>query len=263
MAGLFVAAMAGCGVPDGGGWDPISGPPAPEGPTGTISDVVTPPPTGTAEPTPVGDRASLISCEMPPAVEIDLYAGEGYPYYVNEAGGLCLGEEESLPSPALCWKVHAFEAHAAAVAACYAEAQKELDRQGSRIMGREWRPLAEPMLPAAWSKGEEEVAALSTQVTEGMVHLLTGGKANYASGAPLCFPFGSGLTPDQARNELVQDMKDLVRATTGEVSSVLAALKRGVNLQVTKDLRLSLAVILVERQSNTEAIGECKFHAAK
>lgn len=256
-----VLALAGCGSEEGG-WTPIPGGNDPIEVTGVIGlpDEAPPESSGGIIPSPVRDRVQLVTCEATPAVEIPLESGAPVPAYDVGNGQACLGEPNTA-TPTLCWKVKAFEARAAAVATCYGEVWKQLDMQGNAILGREWTKLALPMLPAVWSKTPEEVHGLSSQVSTGLTHLLTGGQANYAPGAPLCFPMINGQTVDEAKTAALSDIKNLVRDTQAELDSVVLALKKGINVQVTKDLRLNVAVKIVEHQSNLEAIGTCEFHS--
>jgi hypothetical protein len=130
-------------------------------------------------------------------------------------------------------------------------------------MGREWLPAALPLLPATWAKSAAEVNALATRVSEGMVHLMTRGAAKEAPGAPLCFPRADGQSAAQAADLALKDIQKLAAATTAELGNVLLALKKGVDVKVNADLRLSVSVQFIVRQPNTEEIGACMFHSSK
>jgi hypothetical protein len=260
MMGCLTASLiaVGCGVGDGGEWSPYPGPTSGGGVETIVGEELA---TGTSTtPAPVADRVSMITCEVPPAAEIDLPAGEQVPYYADTRQKVCIGEHEG-QAPNLCWEVKAFERRAAAVAACYSAALSELDLQGQRIMGREWRQAALPMLPPVWAKSPEQVSTLSTAISAGMVHLITRGLENSAPGTPLCFPQPKDWSAEQTKNSAVKEIQNLVKGTATGLADVMVALKKGVNLQVNADLRLNVSVLFVERQPNIEEVGACTFHA--
>lgn len=265
MMGCLTASLiaAGCGVGDGGEWSPYPGPTSGGGVETIVGDEL---PTGgstATTPAPVADRVTMVTCEVPPAAEINLPSGEHVPYYSDNRQQVCIGEQAGADSPAFCWEVQRFEKRAAALTACYASALSELDLQGQRIMGREWRKAALPMLPPIWSKTPEQIGALSSAISAGMVHLITRGLESSAQGSPLCFPKPAAWSAEQTKDAAVKDIQNLVKNTATQLSDVAVALKKGVNLQVTKDLRLNVSVLFVERQPNIEPIGTCTFHAPK
>lgn len=261
MMGCLTASLiaVGCGVGDGGEWSPHPGP-ASGGGVETIVGEALPPGSAPSTPAPVADRVTMITCEVPPAAEISLPTSEHVPFYADSREKVCIGEQAG-QSPSLCWEVQRFEKRAAAISACYAAAYSELELQGERIMGREWVKAALPMLPPIWSRTPEQVAALSSSVSAGIVHLITRGLDASAPGSPLCFPKPADWTAEQTKNSAVKDIQNLVKNTSTQLADVTVALKKGVNLQVTKDLRLNVAVLFVERQPNIEQVGACMFHA--
>jgi hypothetical protein len=260
---LLLLAVPACGVDDGGQWVPV---PSTESPGPAVSPV----PGGTLPadpgqiPTPVSDRVSYIACSLPPAVDISLPPAEATPYYVDAAYRVCLGEQEPSPSSLFCWRVQAFEARALAVAGCFRDALHVLDVQGSKVMGREWRQKALPMLPAVWSRTPEDVKALGSAISAGLVHLLTGGTASQVPGAPLCFPKGAASTAEEleeTKNAAVHDIQTLVGTTSSDLAQVVVALKKGVNAQIDHDLRLNVAVMFVEKPVTTVPVEACSFQA--
>jgi len=261
LAICLVTALAACGVDEGGEWVRLPGP-ATSGGGGVgpaSGTAVGGPVSSEAEPAPISEQLSGLTCEIPPDVEVEVEDAAHVMYYPVSREVLCLGEPTSHPSAKLCSTVNAFERRAAAIASCFAKVEAELDVQGSRILGREWVLAAMPMLPAVWSKPVAEVEALSHQLSWGMVHLLGGGDATQAQGAPVCFARRSGMTDQESVKAVMGEMKQLVTATTSEVGSVLLALRKGIDVKVTKDLHLDVTVNIVEHTPNTEDAGACMF----
>ncbi len=259
-AGLLVALLAGCGVEDEGAWS------SPGAPQQNVSDVV---PEPAPEPIPVEPGGAVLTTRAPAdeGISCTLPSSSGVQVEPQSGGGdqisrdtLCLPPAFEA-SPGLCWQVRGFEARAAAIAACWAEAQKDLERQGTRILGREWRQAALPFLPSIWSRSSEEIAALAHQLTAGLAHILTGGASNAAPGSPLCVPLAAGLSAAQAVALAEKDIALLVKSTQRDVAAVEAALRRGVDAQVTKDLHLHLRVKLIEQPAPLTPEGTCAFHA--
>ena len=264
LAFIASALFFGCGVDDTGGWSPGPGAPGSVtevGSTAVLPGEQPPEPSGPSIPAPVADRVDTVSCPIYPAKEIQIESGAPVPGFQAGRDTVCLGEAYGQASPALCWAMREYEMHAASVAACYAEAWEQLDAQGTRILGREWTKVALPMMPEVWAKTPEQVADLAHALSSGMTHLLTGGTSNVAPGAPLCFPMVSGWTLEQSLAAGVKDIKTLVTNTQTQVKSVELGLKKGIDLQVTKDLRLNVAVKFVPKGSNLEPVGTCEFHS--
>jgi hypothetical protein len=129
------------------------------------------------------------------------------------------------------------------------------------VLGDHWFATVLPMLPETWSMKPEQVDALIHRISSGMVELLTDDPdAKTAPGAPLCFPTGN-YSPELAKLITAKKIESLIEGTTKNVEAIATALERGIDVQVTSDLRLTLAARFVEAPSLPIEPVECTFQA--
>ena len=254
---LVVLVVAACDVSDGGEWVRIT-PPAPassEFSLGSQGAVLHLDETMTAT-----RRTPFLVCQIPPAVTLNIDPDLA-PYYLQDRSHVCIGEPNGHDGLKLCWGVHAAEAHAQAVADCFIAMKKQLAAQGTKVLGVQWSwDLAKPVLPEAWSLSEREVLSWVDRVSNNIADLLNGGGSVEAD--PLCVSRSHLAKPEDVKTELLDEIMGFCTANGDDIAGLLSAIKRGVNVQVTKDLRLELAAMIVEKESNLEDVGDfyhCSF----
>jgi hypothetical protein len=263
---MFIAAGAACGEDeDDGIWTRDPG----QSPTSPIAEVTTVPVEGLSlfiSPQPLDFVPAsslpdyLVPCDMAPEFSIPIHTDQ-VPSYLDERGWVCLGEQEEDAQPILCKQVTAFEARAASVASCYDKMYGMIASRSSEMLGPHWWATVLPLLPAAWSRTPEQVTALTHRVSDGMVDLLTGATdQTSAPGAPLCFPLGAYTAdPEQAGLISAKKVASLIQDTRANLEEVAAALVRGVNVEVTSDLKLRLAARFADLPPPVSESLECTF----
>ncbi len=261
---LTIFMVAGCGVVDEGQWDPTNTIVKPS-PTPEVSGVeigsFTP---RLAEPelpaAPIAEKLGLIGCEIPDVPTISLDGAEQIPYYKQD-DSICLGEEYQTSGLSFCQAVMAFEQRAAAIGACFINALDEMDRQGTRVLGHDWYDLAIPMLQPAWSLNKREVTSLVGAVSTEIIEKVLGEFQFEAPGTPFCFWRAPHTTPEEVKTAALAEISESLRDTEVQLAHIFSALQRGVDLQVTKDLRLQVEIRVLKAQAKVESINACYFQA--
>jgi hypothetical protein len=255
---LFVLVMvAGCDVTDAGEWARIT-PPVPASSELAISgsmSIVQPPITPTGE---VTTRVPFVVCQIPPAATLSIDPDLAS-WYLGDRNHVCVGEPGEHGGLKVCWGVEAAAAHAQGVADCFIAMKQELARQGTKILGGSWWDAAQPMLPDAWSLTERQALDLVDRVSNNIADLLGGGKV---PADPLCIYRPRHADPAQLKTDLLTKIAGYCQADGDEVQAILSAIKRGVNVQVTTDLKLELAAMIVEKNSPTQDVAQlyhCTF----
>lgn len=254
---LFVlVVLAGCDVSDGGEWVRIT-PPGPASSELSVLGSVSMVPPLQSPTDPVNSRIPFVVCQMPPAVDVKIDP-QLAPWYLGDRDHVCVGEPGGHDGLKLCWGIHAAEAHAQGVADCFISMRKQLTQRATKVLGPAGWDLAKASLPDVWSRTDRQVLALVDRVSNNIADLFGGGRV---AADPLCAYWSRFAEPDDVKTELLEEITGFCQATGDEVAAVLSALKRGVNVQVTNDLHLELAVMVVEKESNLEEVGDF-YHCA-
>lgn len=265
VIGCFTILMvAGCGVVDEGQWDPSTKIVKPS-PKQEISGVeignFTPMiPEAELPPTAIAEKLGLIGCEIPDVPTISLEGADQIPFYKQD-DSICLGEEYQTSGLSFCQAVMAFEQRAAAIGQCYLRALEELDRQGTHILGHDWYELATPMLQPAWSMSKREVMSLVGAVSTTIIERVLGEFQFEAPGTPFCFWRAPHTAPEAVRDTALTEISETLKDTETQLAHIFSALQHGVDLQVTKDLRLQVEIRMLKAKAKVESINACYFQA--